>query len=469
MNDETQNMIENHTFDEISIGQTSSVSRTLNHQDIELFALLSGDLNPTHVDEEFARGAKFSRVVGHSMWGASLISGVLGTGLPGPGTVYKSQTLNFHGVVHVGDVVTVTVTVVAKNPEARTITLDCQCVDQNDRVCVDGQAVVYAPPVKVMRQLIELPEVHFSEHGARHKKLVETAGKLEPVPTAVVHPVDQVSLEGAVRAAEAHLIVPLLVGPAAKIRATAEEFGLDIANYEIVDVPHSHAAAEKGVALIREGRAEILMKGSLHTDEFMGAVVTKDTGLRTARRISHAFIMDVPTYPKPLLITDAAINIYPDLITKADICQNAIELVQALGVETPKVAILSAVETVTPKISSTMEAAALCKMADRGQIKGAILDGPLAFDNAISKIAAKTKGISSPVSGEADILLVPDLEAGNMIAKQLEYLAHAAAAGVVLGARCPIVLTSRADGTLARMASCAVAVLMAHGKRGTAR
>ncbi|HMW30165.1 MAG TPA: bifunctional enoyl-CoA hydratase/phosphate acetyltransferase [Plasticicumulans sp.] len=466
MNDETH-LIQNRTFDEIEIGQSASHTRTLNRRDIELFALLSNDLNPTHIDEEFARGAKFSRVVGHSMWSAGLISGVLGTELPGPGTVYRGQTLNFHGVVSVGDVITATVTVSGKNEAARTIELDCRCTDQTGRVVLDGRAEVYAPPVKIHRAAIALPEVHFSEHGARHKKLVDEAARLPAIPTAVVHPVDQVSLEGAVRAAEAGLIVPLLVGPEAKIRATAEQHGLHIKGFEIVDVPHSHAAAETGVALVREGRAEVLMKGSLHTDEFMGAVVAKATGLRTGRRVSHAFIMDVPTYPKPLLITDAAINIYPDLMDKADIVQNAIELMHALGVAQPKVAILSAVETVTPKIGSTMDAAALCKMADRGQIKGAILDGPLAFDNAISKSAAKTKGIVSVVPGEADILLAPDLEAGNMIAKQLEYLADAAAAGVVLGARCPIVLTSRADGTLARMASCAVAALMAHAKRGS--
>ena len=295
--------------------------------------------------------------------------------------------------------------------------------------------------------------------------LIERCATLEPVTTAVAHPCDESSLRAAVEAAEADLIRPILVGPEAKICAVAEQFGLDIRPYRLVDTPHSHAAAAKAVEIVRAGEAETLMKGSLHTDELMGEVVRKDTGLRTERRISHVFIMDVPTYPKPLAVTDAAINIFPDLETKVDIVQNAIDMAHALGVERPKVAILSAVETVTPKIPSTVDAAALCKMAERGQITGAVLDGPLAFDNAISKEAAAIKGIRSEVAGDPDILLVPDLEAGIMLAKQLSFLANADAAGIVLGARVPIILTSRADTVRARMASCAVAVLLAHARR----
>jgi phosphotransacetylase len=272
-------------------------------------------------------------------------------------------------------------------------------------------------------------------------------------------------LSGAVEAFEHGLIVPFLVGPAASIKKIAASSGIDLGNIEIVDVPHSHAAAEKAVALVREGRAEILMKGSLHTDELMGAVVSRDGGLRTGRRISHVFLMDVPTYHKALLITDGAINIAPTLEDKVDICQNAIDLAVSLGLERPKVAILAAVEIVTSKMPATIDAAALCKMADRGQIKNAILDGPLAFDNAISKEAAETKGIQSPVAGDPDILLAPDLEAGNMLAKQLSFLAKADSAGMVLGARVPIILTSRADSVRSRIASCAVAVLVAHARR----
>ncbi len=299
----------------------------------------------------------------------------------------------------------------------------------------------------------------------KYEQLLARCENLEPIPTAVAHPCEATALSGAVEAYQRGLIIPLLVGPAASIRKTAAASGIDLKNLEIIDVPHSHAAAEKAVALIREGRAEILMKGSLHTDELMGAVVSREGGLRTGRRISHAFLMDVPTYHKPLLITDGAINIAPGLEDKVDICQNAIDLAVSLGLERPKVAILAAVEIVTSKMPATIDAAALCKMADRGQIKNGILDGPLAFDNAISKEAAETKGIQSAVAGDPDILLAPDLEAGNMLAKQLSFLAKADSAGMVLGARVPIILTSRADSVRARIASCAVAVLVAHARR----
>jgi phosphate acetyltransferase len=302
----------------------------------------------------------------------------------------------------------------------------------------------------------------------KYDALIARCRELAPIPTAVAHPCDESSLSGAIDAAKAGIIQPFLVGPIAKIRAVAEKLKFDLGHYEIVDAPHSHAAAEKAVELVRLGKAELLMKGSLHTDELMAEVVRKDTGLRTARRVSHVFIMDVPTYPKPLFITDAAVNIFPTLEEKVDILQNAIELAQALGIKKPKVAILSAVETVTSKIPSTIEAAALCKMAERGQITGAVLDGPLAFDNAISCEAAAIKHITSEVCGDADILLVPDLEAGNMLAKELTFLANADAAGIVLGARVPIILTSRADSVRARMASCAVAALYAHARRSAA-
>ena len=293
-------------------------------------------------------------------------------------------------------------------------------------------------------------------------RLIEQAQSLEPVPTAVVHPVDDLSLGGALAAAGESLILPILVGPRARIETAAAEIEADISAFEIVETPHSHAAAERAVQLVREGRAAAIMKGALHTDEVMEALIDPDTGLRTERRMSHVFVMDVPSYPKMLLISDAAINVFPTLADKADIVQNAIDLARALGVVLPKVAILSAVETVTPKIPSTVDAAALCKMADRRQITGGVLDGPLAFDNAISKAAAKAKGIVSEVAGEADILIVPDLEAGNMLAKQLDYLAGAKAAGIVLGARVPVMLTSRAEDALNRLASAAIAQIFAH-------
>jgi phosphate acetyltransferase len=296
---------------------------------------------------------------------------------------------------------------------------------------------------------------------AKYERLIAATREVRPIPCAVAHPCDASSLAGAVEAAQAGIIAPVLVGPAHKVAAAAREAGIDVAPFELVDVPHSHAAAAKAVELVRAGRAELLMKGSLHTDELMREVVAKETGLRTERRVSHVFVMDVPSYPEPLFITDAAINIFPDLETKADICRNAIDLHVGLGLGPPRVAILSAVETVSPKLPGTIDAAALCKMADRGQIAGGLLDGPLALDNAISPEAAAIKGIRSEVAGRAQVLVVPDLEAGNMLAKNLSFLAGADAAGLVLGARVPVILTSRADDVRTRMASCAVAALYA--------
>jgi phosphate acetyltransferase len=304
-----------------------------------------------------------------------------------------------------------------------------------------------------------------AQNHQAYDRLIERCIEITPISTSVAHPCDESSLTGVVDAVKAGIIAPILVGPVARIREAAQRAKLDISAFRLVDAAHSHESADKAVALVRAGEAELLMKGSLHTDELMAAVVRRETGLRTARRISHCFVMAVPSYPRPLIITDAAINIFPTLEDKVDIVQNAIDLAIGLGLKQPKVAILSAVETVNPKIPSTLEAAALCKMADRGQIKGGILDGPLAFDNAISEEAARIKGITSPVAGKADILVVPDLEAGNMLAKNLTFLSGADAAGVVLGTRAPIILTSRADSVRTRIASCAVAALYALARR----
>lgn len=460
-----QQFIQNRTFDEIQVGDFAQLVRTLKPEDIHLFAVMSGDVNPTHVDPEFARSSQFREVVGHSMWGSTLISTVLGTEFPGPGTVYVSQGLNFWRPITIGDTLTITVTCHEKYEHNHHIVFDCLAVNQDGLKVIDGSAEVLAPTEKIKRTRVNLPEVHISDRELRYSHLLSVSSGLSPIPIAVAHPCDAESLRGPIQAARAGLVEPILVGPEAKIRAVAEEHDIDIRGFRIVDVPHSHAAAEAAVALCRDGGAEALMKGSLHTDELMSAVISKEGGLRTARRISHVFLADVPTYPHPLMITDAAINIEPSLETKVDIIQNAIDLAHVLGLAEPKVAILSAVETVTSKIRSTIDAAALCKMADRGQIKGGLLDGPLAFDNAVSLVAAKTKGIRSAVAGNADILVVPDLESGNMVAKQLEYLADALMAGVVLGARVPIVLTSRADNAETRAASCAIVQLMAHKKR----
>jgi phosphotransacetylase/acyl dehydratase len=461
--------IENRTFDEINIGDTAEISRTLKAEDISLFAVTSGDVNPVHLDKEYANASRFHEVIAHGMWGGALISAVLGTELPGPGTIYVNQSLRFKKPVGVGDTITAKVKVARKIVETKHIILDCECLDQGGDSVISGEAEVIAPVQKVRRPRAVLPEVHLHERGARFRAILKATGPLPAIRTAVVHPCDELSLRGALEARARGLIVPLLVGPADKIKRAAGAAQVELDGVELVDAPHSHAAAERAVALVRAGRADALMKGALHTDEVMAAALHPSDGLRTERRMSHIFGFDVPTYPKPLMITDAAINIAPNLEVKKDIVQNAIDLARAIGVETPKVAVLSAVETVTSKLQSTLDAAALCKMADRGQIRGGVIDGPLAFDNAINRQAALTKGIDSPVAGDPDILVAPNLEAGNMIAKQLTYLAGADSAGIVLGARAPILLTSRADNVASRLASAALALLYVRWREGAAK
>jgi phosphotransacetylase/acyl dehydratase len=458
---------ENRTFDEIEIGESASVSRTITKEDIELYGAATGNPNPTLYDESAARGARLEGIAGHSLIAAGLISNVLGNKLPGAGTIYRSQDLHFLRPVYAGDTVTATITARNKRPEQKIVVFDCACVNQRGEEVLAGDVEVTAATEKLRVALRSGSQLGIQKHE-KYERLIARAKELPAKTTIVAHPCDESSLRGAIEAAEAGLIVPILVGPEPKIRAAAQEAGLDLRRYEIVAAPHSHAAAAKAVELIKTGRGEILMKGSLHSDELLREVASREGGLRTARRISHVFIMDVPTYPHPLFITDAAVNIAPDLEAKRDIVQNAIDLHLGLGLGTPRVAILSAVETVSTKIPSTIDAAALCKMADRGQITGGVLDGPFALDNAISPDAARIKGLRSEVAGNAQILVVPDLEAGNMLAKNLSFLANADAAGIVLGARVPVVLTSRADAVRTRLASCAVAVLYAHALQQSA-
>jgi phosphate acetyltransferase/phosphate butyryltransferase len=453
--------IENRTFDEIAVGETASLTRTLSRADIELFAVMSGDVNPAHLDDDYARSDLFHHIIAHGMWGASLISTLLGTKLPGPGTIYLGQTLRFERPVAVGDQITVSVTATAKQAEHHRVSFDCRCLNQRGEEVIGGVAEVIAPTEKVKRPRVTLPEVHLHRHGLLYHRIIDRTMGCEPLRMAVIHPVDRNALLGAVEAARANLIVPTLIGPEQRIRAVARAEVIDISPYALLPTEHSAAAADRAVALARAGEVDALMKGVLHTDELMHAVVAPESGLTTDRRMSHVFVLDVPTYPRALFITDAALNVAPDLEAKRDIVQNAIELAQALGVERPRVAVLSAVETVRPNLRSTLEAAALAKMAERGQIVGGIVDGPLAFDNAISAEAARMKGIASPVAGQADILVVPDLESGNMLAKQLEYLADAQGVGIVLGASVPIVLTSRADDPMEHVVSCALALLLA--------
>ena len=456
--------VRNVTFDEIQLGQTVSVTRSVTETEVGAMALVSGDVDPWHLGDDGPQAA--SPTTAQAVGAEALISGLLNRRMPGPGTRILTQDLRFDGDIAVGDEVTASLVAREKCAEGSIVVFGCTVV-QGGRTLIAGSVTVQAPTRRIAYNEVATPEL-ILRHNDGYAKLLRRCQGLTPVTCAVVHPCDRDSLLGPLEAARRGLIVPVLVGPEAKIRAVAEAAGADISGVKILSTEHSHAAAEQAVAMARAGEVEALMKGSLHTDELMAAVVPSATGLRTARRISHAFLMDVPAYPRGLLVTDAAINISPSLEDKVDIVQNAIDLARVLGLAEPKVAILSAVETVTPKIQSTVDAAALCKMAERGQITGGVLDGPLAFDSAICEEAARTKKIVSPVAGRADILLVPDLEAGNMLAKQLQYLAGADSAGIVLGTRVPIVLTSRADSVRTRIASAAVMALVADARRPSA-
>ncbi|WP_321490031.1 bifunctional enoyl-CoA hydratase/phosphate acetyltransferase [uncultured Hyphomonas sp.] len=461
--------LENRTYDQIKVGDTASLERAVTENDIELFALVSGDVNPAHLDAEFAAKDIFGKPVAHGMWTASLVSAVLGTTLPGPGCIYLGQTIAFTKPVFPGDTVTATVTVLEKQDKKRLVRLETVCTNQDGETVLKGEATVIAPKDSVRVKRKNMPGIRLRRHD-RYDAFIERAKASPTVRAAIVHPCSPIAIQGAVEVRDEDLLDPVLIGPRAKIEAAAEEAGVSLDGFDIIETEHSHAAATKAVEMAVSGEVSVLVKGSLHTDELLGAVIAHDSGLRTERRISHVYAMDIPAYEKPLIVTDAAVNILPSLDQKRDICQNAVDLLHQLGVDEPLVAVLAAVETVNADMPATLDAAALTVMAARGQISGARVDGPLAFDNAISMAAAKTKGIVSPVAGQADILLVPDLEAGNMLAKQLIYFADAIAAGLILGARVPIVLTSRADPLTARMASAALARLsvgMTYTKSGS--
>jgi len=451
--------IENKTFAEIAVGDSAELQRTLTAEDIDLFAVMSGDVNPAHVDEEYAKSDMFHEVIAHGMWGGALISAVLGTELPGPGTIYLKQTLRFRKPVGIGDTIKVLLSVTEKLSSKNRLVFSCHCTNQHDEMVIEGVAEVVAPTEKVRRPRMQLPEVLLHERGARYRELFTATESFAPVASAVVYPCDALSLQGALEARQQGLIEPLLIGPDQLLRTISEEAGLDLSDIRIINAAHGLDATRRALQAVHQGDAQAIIKGSLPTDKFMAELVKEESGLRTDRLMSHIFVMDVPHYAKLLLITDAEINIAPTLHHKADIVQNAIDLAHVLGIVQPKVAILSAVEEVNPKIPSTVDAAALCKMADRGQITGALVDGPLGFDNAISKMAADAEAIRSDIAGDADIVVAPDLEAGAMVAKQLIYLASAEAAGIILGARVPIMLTSRSNSRLAKLASCALAQL----------
>lgn len=463
-NDTQDEWLENYPYEEIDVGDSAYIQRTLTMADIQAFAAVSGDTNPAHMDPEYANDTLFHGVIGHGMWGGSLISTVLGTVFPGPGTIYLEQNLRFSRPVRVGDSLTVTVTCSAKHDDKKAIDLECTLVNQKNERVLSGSARVLAPTKKLRIPRIHAPTISLFDPIGQHAHLLNLGAHLEAVVCGVVHPCDQESLQGAMEAHHAGLIKAVLIAPEKKLRALAAQFNIDISVASVIDVPHSHAAAEMAAQMAADKKLEALMKGSLHTDELIHAVVMQP-GLRTGRRMSHVFRCQVPMYPKPLYITDAALNIAPTLSEKADIVQNAIDFAHVMGLDEPKVAILAAVETVNPSMPSTLDAAALCKMADRGQIKGGVLDGPLAFDNAISAHAAQIKHIDSPVAGQVDILVAPHIEAGNMMIKQVEILAGASGAGIVLGARVPIALTSRSDTAMARSASALLVKLVVHHNR----
>lgn len=459
-------IIRNKVFDEIKVGDTASLVRTLTMRDITEFAVITGDYNPAHLDAEYAKSDMFHKIVAHGMWGGSLFSALFGTELPGPGTIYLSQNLKFIKPVSIGDEITVTITVTEKKPEGHKVIFDCLCTNQDGIKVILGTAEVIAPTERIQRQKMSLPQMELREpRRTYYQQIIDKTSGLEPLVTAVVHPVDKNSLEGAVEAAKDGLIIPIFVGPEDKILAVAKAEKLDISPYKIIPTKHSHAAADMAVKMVHEGSVEAIMKGKIHTDELMHPIVNRETGLRTARRMSHIFMVDSPNYYKPFFMTDAAINLFPSLMEKRDIVQNAIDLFVSLGLGCPKVAIISAVETVNEKIPSTLDATALCKMAERGQITGGILDGPLALDNAFSVESAYAKNIVSEVAGNADIIVVPDVESGNMLYKQLCYLSGAEAAGIVMGARVPIILTSRSSKVLTRKASSALALVYARSKK----
>jgi len=455
----------NRLFDEIAIGDSASIRRVCTESDLYVFANVSGNLNPANLPDLEARfdtdGDPGTGAVAPSMWLASLIGNVIGTRLPGPGALYRAQTLVFRDRARVGDELQVTVTVVDKR-EPRLLLLDTRIERlggaSGGQSIAEGQAEVFAPARRIEIANAELPDVLVRRHEHFDRLLAACAG-LPALPTAVVSPDDPDSLEGALQARDAGLIAPVLVGPASAIREVAAGLGRDLEGVDIIDVAHDDEAAARAVALVHEGRVRALMKGHLHTDALLSAVVRRTGGLRTNRRISHVYVLDLPGMADPLFVSDAAINIAPGLEEKVDIVQNAIDLARACGLDQPRVGVLSAVETVTPAIPSTIDAAVLSKMAERGQITGGLVDGPLAMDNAVDLRAARTKGIASLVAGRAQVLIVPNLESGNMLAKELVFLAHAEAAGLVLGAQVPVMLTSRADDARSRLVSCALAQL----------
>ncbi len=454
--------MQNTPFEQLQIGMEAGQSRLCRADDLYVFANSSGNLNPLHLPEADGDGDGAPEAVAPGMWVASLISGVLGSKLPGPGTRIHSQTLRFVGLAHAGETLNCKVRLTAKG-ENRIVTFDTWVENAAGNRIVEGVAEVVAPEKAISFDASDVPGLTVQSH-VHFDRLLKLAEPLPAISTAVVAPEKADALAGAILAAEHTLIDPILIGHPARIAEAAETAGIDLSPYQIVEARDHRIAAQTAVKMVLEKQAAAVMKGHLHTDILLSEIVKRDGGLRRGgRRLSHVFVMDVPGLEHLLMVTDAAINISPDLKTKADIVQNAIDLAHSLGIAQPKVGVLSAVETVNPAIPSTLDAAVLSKMADRGQITGGLVDGPLAMDNAVDLGAARTKGITSLVAGRANVLVAPNMEAGNMLAKELTFLAHAEAGGIVMGAKCPIILTSRSDDDHARLASCAIAALNAVG------
>ncbi len=450
--------LENRTFDEIQVGDSASITRTLTGKDIQVFAIMSGDINPAHVDIEYAQSEMFHKIIGHGMWGGALISTVLGTQLPGPGTIYVGQTLSFKKPVAIGDTLTVKVTAIEKNPGKKRVTFSCEIRNQKDEVVMEGQAEVIAPTKKIRRPKAVLPEISLRRPYSLFNPYLMAAKKLGPLKAGVIHPVHARIIEAVHDAQVAGYIDPMLIGPKDRILHAAEEAQIDISQYEILNVEHSYAAIAKTIALARSSDIGLIVRGGVTKEDLLHAMQKQDKGLITERHMSYVLVLDVPTYPKALILTDPLINIDPNLETKRAITQNAIDFARALGIEQPKVAILAGMDNISQSMRSTVDAASLCKMAERGQIRGGILDGPLTFDNVISFEVAKSKGIASPVIGDADILVVPSVETGNILAEQLEYLAESRNAGLLLGSRVPV-LMSRINDIYSSTVACALAIL----------
>lgn len=450
--------LENRTFDEIQVADAASLTRTLTEKDIQVFAIMSGDINPAHVDVEYAQSDMFHKIIGHGMWGGALISTVLGTQLPGPGTIYISQTLRFKKPVAIGDTLTVSVVVTEKKPDKNRVIFSCECRNQKEDIVMEGQAEVIAPTKKIRRLKTVMPEISLRRPYSFFDAYIARAKEKGPLRAGVIQPVHPKIIEAVYDARQAGLIHPVLIGSRERILQAANEAGIDVQQDEIIDVETSHAAIAKAIQLAREEEVGVLVRGGVIREDLLRAMQKHEKGLMTEHVLSCLAVLDVPTYHKALLLTDTLIHIDPSLEVKRGITQNAIDFAHALEISQPKIAVLAGVDTVNSAMRSTVDAAALCKMAERGQIKGGVIDGPLTFDNVISAEVAKSKGVHSPVVGDADILVMPNVETGNILSKQLEYLAESRNASIVLGGRVPVLMSHIHDIHLST-ASCALAIL----------